>query len=156
MSKSLHYFMRESAKEEPIIRVSGIESLIDEKGDVLSFEIKQLSRRTIQEIFDKYESREIVYDENKRPYVVDGEVVCRTNTDSARAVRHLIVEALKYPNLKDSELMEFFNCYDVTDMPLHVFSKGGEYNRLVEIVMGVLGMGGSSREQVREVDEAKN
>ncbi|MDR1630818.1 MAG: hypothetical protein LBS36_11530 [Oscillospiraceae bacterium] len=156
MNKNLQYFMRESAKAESIVSVPGIESIKDEHGEVVPFEVKKLSRKSVQEIFAKYETQEIVYDANKKPYVVDGEVVCRTKTDHARAVRHLIVEALQYPNLKDPALMDFFNCYDITDMPLLVFPQADEYAQVVDVVMRTLGLRGASDEQDREVSDAKN
>ena len=39
----------------------------------------------------------------------------------------MIVEALQYPNLKDKELMEYYKCVDITDMPLKVFQNADEY-----------------------------
>ena len=33
------------------------------------------------------------------------------------------LEALQYPNLKDPELMKHYNCADMTEMPLKVFSR---------------------------------
>lgn len=156
MNKNLHYFMRESAKEESVVTVPGIESIKDEHGKVVPFEVKKLSRKSVQEITGKYETQEIVYDTNKKPYVVDGEVVCRTKNDHARASRHLIVEALQYPNLKDPAMMDFFKCYDVTDMPLLVFPQADEYAQVINIVMRTLGLRDAAEEQNHEVNDAKN
>ena len=82
-------------------------------------------------------------------------MVFREEDDRARAVRHLIVEALQYPNLNDPELMKHYNCVDVTDMPLLVFSKPDEYAHVVNIVLSALGMTGVNEDNA-EVEEAKN
>lgn len=151
MNQNLHYFMRESAKEEIVITVPGIESIKNEHGEIVPFEVKKLSRKSVQEIFAKYETQEIIYDANKKPYVVDGEVVCRTKVDPDRALRHLVVEALQYPNLKDPAMMDFFKCYDVTDMPLQVFSQGDEYKYVMDTVLQAIGIHHPADEQSREV-----
>lgn len=71
-------------------------------------------------------------------------------------MRRIIVEALAYPDLHDKELMEFFNCYDYTDMPLKVFPNPKEYDQVVNIVLSVLGLLDEEENSDTEVKEAKN
>ena len=40
-------------------------------------------------------------------------------------MRHIVAEALVYPDLKSKELMDFYHCYDISEMPLKVFHRPG-------------------------------
>lgn len=156
--KDLKYFMREHKEE--VVTVPGPESIKDENGKVVDFEIKVLDQSTITKINDNYRKRTIALDKKGQPYISNGEVVYKTEKDTARATRHIIVEALQFPNLKDSELMEFYGCHDVTEMPMLVFPKPEEYEHVIRIVFAALGIGDFSAETEEkndsEVEEAKN
>ena len=84
-----------------------------------------------------------------------GEVVWKTEKDSAKASRHIIVEALQYPNLRDPELMKHYNCVDMTEMPLLVFSRADEYQHVSRIVMQALGLASTVSDE-DELENAKN
>ncbi len=84
-----------------------------------------------------------------------GEVVWKTERDSARASRHMIVEALQFPNLKDKELMEYYGCVDITEMPLKVFPKADEYQHVSRMVMQALGLA-SAVGDGEDIETAKN
>lgn len=94
-------------------------------------------------------------DKKGNPLIAMGEVVWKTEKDSARASRHLIVEALQFPNLKDKELMEYYHCVDVTDMPLKVFPKADEYQHVSRMVMQALGLASAVNDD-EELEAAKN
>ena len=152
-TKNLKYFMRD-VKDE-IITVDGPESFKDEDGNVIQLEIKVLSQSEIQRINNNYRKRTIATDKKGNPLAYNGEVLWKTEKDSAKATRHMIVEALQYPDLKDKELMKFYNCVDVTEMPLLVFSRSDEYTHVTRAVMTALGLlEGLSDEET--VEEAKN
>lgn len=153
MSKNLKYFMRDNTPE--IVTVPGPDSFKDENGNVLDLEIKVLTQAEIQKINENYRKRTVATDKKGNPLAFNGEVLWKVEKDSSRATRHLIVEALQFPNLKDAELMKFYNCVDVTDMPLLVFSRSDEFAHVVRAVMTALGlMDGVSDDAV--VEEAKN
>lgn len=162
MAKSLSYFMRAEAKTEPIVTVPGPESIRDENGEVVKLEVKVLSSEHIRQINEAYHTRSIAMDKKGAPYINGGNVVFRDERDNAKATRHIICEALVYPDLKDKELMKFFNCIDITEMPEKVFSRADEYAHVARVVMALLGLGGelSDEEQKKanddEVEEAKN
>lgn len=118
--KDLKYFMRSTEAE--IVTAPGPESFKDEDGNVIQFEIKVLTQAEINQINDNYRKRSMATDKKGNPLIAMGEVVWKTEKDSAKASRHMIVEALQYPDLKDPELMKYYGCVDVTDMPLLVFS----------------------------------
>lgn len=152
-TKNLKYFMRD-VKDE-IITVDGPESFKDEDGNVIQLEIKVLSQSEIQRINNNYRKRTIATDKKGNPLAYNGEVLWKTEKDSAKATRHMIVEALQYPDLKDKELMKYYNCVDVTEMPLLVFSRPDEYTHVTRAVMTALGLlEGVSDEET--VEEAKN
>lgn len=151
--KDLKYFMR--SVETEVVTAPGPESFKDEDGNVIMFEIKVLSQAEIQKINDAYRKRSMATDKKGNPLIAMGEVVWKTEKDSARAARHLIVEALQYPNLKDPDLMKHYNCVDVTDMPLHVFPRADEYSHVSRIVMSALGLGNFATDE-ETLEAAKN
>lgn len=136
--RDLKYFMRE--REEQIISVPGPETFTDENGNVLDLEIRVLSNTEIQKINNNYRKRSIATDKKGQPYIANGEVVFKTEKDSAKAARHIIAEALVFPDLKDKGLMEFYHCSDITEMPELVFSRADEYAHVTRTVFTALGL----------------
>lgn len=153
VKKDLKYFMR--SNEPEIVTAPGPESFKDEEGNVIQFEIKKLTQEEITRINDAYRHRGIATDKKGNPLVYNGEVVWKTDRDSAKASRHIIVEALQYPNLKDPDLMKHYGVVDFTDMPLKVFSKADEFQHVSRIVMEALGLI-SSADDNEDLEEAKN
>jgi len=153
-NKSLKYFMRDTTPKTVI--VPGPETFKDEEGKVIDFEIKVLTQSEIMKINDAYRVHRAARDKKGNPLVLNNEVVWETERDNARASRHMIVEALLYPNLKDPELMKHYNCVDVTDMPLHVFPRADEYQHVTKIVMQALGLGADELEDEEDIKDAKN
>lgn len=151
--KDLKYFMR--SKEAEIVTAPGPDSFKDEEGKVIQFEIKKLTQEEITKINDNYRRRSMATDKKGNPLVANGEVIWKTEKDSARASRHMIVEALQYPDLKDPELMKYYGAVDITDMPLKVFSSADEYQHVSRIVMQALGLVSEVSED-EELADAKN
>lgn len=151
--KDLKYFMRSTEPE--VVTAPGPDTFKDEEGNVIQFEIKVLSQEEINRINENYRKRSMATDKKGNPLIALGEVVWKTEKDSARASRHLIVEALKYPNLKDKELMDYYGCVDVTDMPLKVFPRADEYQHVSRIVMQALGLASAVNDD-EEIEAAKN
>lgn len=158
MKKNLSYFMRSTEPE--IVKAPGPASFKDEEGKVIEFEIKVLSQREITQINNAYRKRTMATDNRGNPLVFNGEVIWKTERDSARASRHMIVEALQYPDLKDPDLMAHYGCVDVTEMPLAVFSRADEFAHVSKIVMAALGLSSSGAEgdnsDKENLDDAKN
>lgn len=155
MEKKLSYFMKE-VKEE-IVTAPAPESFKDENGNALEMEIKVLSNEKIRKIQENYRKRSVALDSKGNPYTVGGEVIFKTENDTNRAFRHIMAEALVYPDLKSQELMEFYNCYDISEIPLKVFSKTADYNYVFRTVMVALGIIIDDSEPKEDlVEEAKN
>lgn len=151
--KDLKYFMRNTESE--IVTAPGPESFKDDEGKVIQFEIKVLTQNEINKINEAYRHRSMATDKKGNPLIAMGEVVWKTEKDSAKASRHIIVEALQYPNLRDPELMKHYNCVDMTEMPLLVFSKADEYQHVSRIVMQALGLASSVNDD-DDLESAKN
>lgn len=151
--KDLKYFMRSTEPE--IVTAPGPDSFKDEDGNVIKFEIKKLTQEEITRINDAYRKRSMATDKKGNPLVANGEVIWKTEKDGARASRHMIVEALQYPNLKDEELMKHYNCVDITEMPLKVFSGADEYQHVSRIVMQALGLAAAVNDD-EDLADAKN
>lgn len=154
--KSLSYFMREETKVEQVFEVPGLPFMVNKNGEIENFEIKKLHQETITKINNLYKSRTPMKDAKKGYVVQGGEVVFKVEKDNAKATRHIIVEALVYPNLKDQKLMDFYGCKDITDMPLKVFPDNDEYAYVNKKVMEVLGLVDPEEDEKKEVEDAKN
>ena len=153
MKKDLKYFMRST--EPKIVTVPGPDSFKDEDGKVIDFEIRVLSQEEINRINEGYRKRGMATDKKGNPLIANGEVVWKTEKDPAKASRHIIVEALQYPDRKDPDLMKHFGCVDFTDMPLKVFPTADEYQHVSRIVMQALGLASAISDE-EELADAKN
>ncbi len=155
-SKNLKYFMREDSKQEQVFQVPAPDRFVDENGEVVQMEVKKLHNDAIARINDMYKSRIPMKDKKGNYIVQNGEVIFRTEKDGVKATRHIIVEALVYPNLKDSELMKFYDCVDITDMPLKVFPDNEELGYVTRKVLEILGLTDAAESNEQEVEDAKN
>lgn len=153
MKKDLKYFMRHVEPE--VVTVPGPNTIKDDEGHVLLLEIRVLSQETINKINDMYREKTMATDKKGNPLIYNGEVVWKVTKDPARASRHLIVEALQFPDLRDPDLMKHFNCVDITEMPLKVFPKADEYQHVSRMVMKALGLSAEIDDD-EELDAAKN
>ena len=153
MKKDLKYFMRST--EQKIVTAPGPDSFKDDEGKVIDFEIRVLSQEEINRINENYRRRSMATDKKGNPLIANGEVVWKVEKDPAKASRHIIVEALQYPDLKDPDLMKHYGCVDVTDMPLKVFPTADEYQHVSRIVMQALGLGSTFNDD-EELDDAKH
>lgn len=149
VKKNLKYFMRSTEPE--VVTAPGPATFKDEDGKVIMFEIKVLTQETITKINSNYRKRTMATDKKGNPLVYNGEVIWKTDRDANRITRHIIAEALLYPDLKDPDLMSHYGCVDITDMPMKVFSRPDEFSHVTKIVMSALGLG--SDDTVGDTDD---
>ena len=155
MKKNLSYFMNE-IKEE-IVKAPAPKSFKDENGDVIEMEINVLSHEKIRKIQDNYRKRSVYFDKKGNPLISGSEVVMKTDYDANKAFRHIMAEALVYPDLKSQEMMDFYKCYDITEMPYKVFRKSSDYDHVFKTVMTTLGIITDDNESEEDpVEHAKN
>lgn len=152
--KTLKFFMR--SKEPEIVKCPAPPSFKNAEGKPIELEIKVLSEAELDKINNYYRTRTIATDKKGNPLVQGGEVVFKVEKDNARAGRHIIAEALVYPDLKDKELMDYYNCHDITEMPRLVFSKPGEFLQVQRAVMATLGLVDGEAETEKDLENAKN
>ena len=154
MSKNLKYFMREAAEVEKVVTVPAPESFKDENGKVIQLEVKVLSSERIRAINEGTTPTLSRWTRRAIPYINGGNVVFRDERDNAKATRHILVEALQYPQAGRPELMKYYNCVDITQMPEKVFSRADEFAHVTRVVMALLGIGGQlSEEEQKQADE---
>ena len=151
--KDLKYFMR--SKEIEVVTMPAPSSFKDENGNVLQFEVKALSQEQINKINDAYRKKSMATDKKGNPLIASGQVVWKVEQNDVKVTRHILVEALQYPDLKNKELMDYYGCVDVTDMPLKVFSKADEYSYMIRNVWKILGLSSEINEE-EDLDAAKN
>lgn len=155
-NRNLRAFMRESAKTEKIIKVPG-PAFIQEDGKPVTFEVKVLNADTLRKINEKYQTQEVALDPKGNPYIHKGELVYSSQFDAHKASAHILVEALIHPNLKDSELMQYFDCVDVTEMPTKVFPTIKEFEAVNTLVLKAIGLrDGDKPSDAEDLEEAKN
>lgn len=156
MTKNLSYFMKPENKEKRIMEFPAPERFKDENGERVVLKIRSLSASEIAEINKMYTQRTVACDKRGNPFIKNGEVAYKVEKDSVKASRHMIVEALVEPNLKDKELMEYYDCYDFDEMPDKVFSTFDEFDYVQNCVMKASGMIEGPDENSNDVSEAKN
>ena len=156
--RDLKAFMRESAKTEEIITVPGPDTILGDDGKPIMLEIKVLGNTTIQKITDMYTHRTMAVDKRGQPYINNGEVAFKKTQDNQKATGHILAEALVYPDLKDPELMKFFNCVDISEMAAKVFARTDEFAHVNRAVMLALGIGREPDDETtgKATDEIKN
>jgi len=159
--KNLRAFMREEVKTEQIVTAPGPATILGEDGNPIVLEIKVLSNAAVKEINDRYITREMAVDKNGRPYIQDGEVAFKTTRNSSKATGHILAEALVFPDLKDKELMEFFNCHEYAEMAAKVFPRADEFAHVNQVVLAALGFAreaanDDNSETVSVIEQVKN
>jgi len=155
--RDLRAFMRESAKTEEIITVPGPDTILGDDGKPIMLEIKALHGETVRKIHENYRTKTVAMDGKGNPYINNGKVVFREEFDVDAASQHVIVEALVYPDLKDKELMAFFNCHDITEMPRKVFPSNREFRHIDNAVAVALGLKDPTpEEKEKTLEEVKN
>lgn len=138
---NLSAFMKQEFKRDKVVEIPGFDRFKDEKGNPIPFKVRVLDyNKDIKAIREMYRSERIAYDKKtKKPIVDNGELVKNIDFDNDKATANIIVEALEYPNLKDPELMKFYDCDEYIDMPLKVFTPV-EHTELMRRIWIVLGM----------------
>lgn len=154
-NSSLKAFMRSKAKEEEVVSVYGPESIVDDEGNRVALKVKRLSVNHINKIYDRYNYPCSAKDDRGNVIIRNNRVVKDFYNDMEGYTNRLIVEGLVEPNLHNKELMDFFKCADVMDMPHAVFASKAEYEYVRDVIISLAGtLAGDENKYI--VDEAKN
>ena len=157
---NLKFFMVESLKKDEVVEVPGIATFKDDKGKPVPFQILKLGTSKLNEIRKGFTIKKLVKDgKGKQVYAKGGEPLFQVDYDGAKATNKIIVESLVFPNLADKDLMAFYECVDVLDMPMKLFKDPNDFKYISEQVMIVNGMTDDDESEGLEeelLDEIKN
>lgn len=157
MSVSMKFFMREEFRKEEILEIPGLETFCDEEGKPIPLQIKVLGVEEINKIRKNYTTTKIVIDDKgKRVFDKGGKPLMATECDNISATNRMMVESLLVPNLKDPELMEFYGCKDVVEMPMKVFKRPKDYTYVSRQITIANGIDDDLMSDDELVEEAKN
>jgi hypothetical protein len=148
--------MKEELKQDEYVEIPGTETFKDEEGNPVPFKLKKLGTEEMNSIRKAYTVRKIGKDDKgKQIFDKGGSPVFFTEIDDAKITNRLIVESFIFPNLKDKDLMDFYGCVDVVDMPLKIFKRPKDYKYISNQVMLINDL---LEEKTDEelVEEAKN
>lgn len=156
--KTLDYFLK---KHEPkIVEIEAPESFVDENGKRIMMRVRILTQEEIDRIYDSYTKKATAFDgtgRKKKPLVDGGELVVRRDRDSGAALRHVVAEALVDPEIKSQVCMEFYNCYDISEILYKVFPLSEDFNYVVTEVLKALGITNDDDENEEDdFESAKN
>lgn len=155
MKNKLSYFLRK--REDQFREFEAPASFKDENGKPIMMKVRILSQEEMDNIYEKYTNKQIARDGKKKsPIVQNGMLVEKQARDYGSAMRHLVAEAIVDPDLKSSEAMEFFDCYDMSEIIYKVFPSSEEYNYVVNKVLEILGLTNDIDEESDDVEKAKN
>lgn len=153
---SLKYFMKEELKKDEVVEIPGTETFTDDNGKPVPFLLRKIGIEEMNKIRQNYTVKKQARNE-KGKAIFDklGNPVFITEVDDSKVTNRLIVESLVQPNLKDQDLMKFYGCVDVTEMPYKIFKKPSDYKYISNQVLLVNDLiEDKSDEEL--VEEAKN
>lgn len=154
-NSSIKDFMRNRAKEEEVVDVLAPETFIDSDGKRVTIKLKRLSTNHINKIFEQYNYTRSAKDEKGNLIIRNNRVVQENYSDFNSYLLRLIVDSLVFPDLHDKELMAFYGCVDVMDMPHAVFASNAEFSYVQDIILQLAGtIAGEEADCI--VKEAKN
>lgn len=152
---SIKAFMRKKAKEEEVVSVYAPESFIDENGEKVVMQVKRLSTNRVNQIYEIYNKQVVARDEEGQPIIRNNRIVKDFKQDTEGNINRLIIESLVFPNLRDPELMKFYSCVDVMEMPHAVFASKDEYDYVRDVVLSLAStLSGDESKYI--IGEAKN
>ncbi len=152
---NLSAFMKNEFKKEGIVEIPGFDRFTDDNGKPVKFHVRVLPFDKIEAIRGFYRHERIAYDRKKNPIIANGQIVKEVSYDNTAAAKNIMIEALVYPNLKDKDLMKFYDCEDVMDMPYKVFTQE-EYAELQNRLAVALHLATPEDGDEDDVEAAKN
>lgn len=151
--KDISYFLRKN--ETKIVEIEAPPSIKDNDGKPIMMQVRVLMQEEIDKIYDNYTTKKTATDKKKKPLVDGGELVVKKERDSGAALRHVVAEALVYPEIKSHEFMEFYNCYDMSEILYKVFPTSEEFNYVITEVLKALGISNEEDDE-DDFEKAKN
>lgn len=154
MANKFKAFMLEELKKDEIITFPGVETFKDETGKPIDFQIRKMGVDEIQKIRSSYRSKKVATDKKGKPLIAGNSVVYAEDYNAEKAGAHIMVEAFVVPDMHDKDLMEFYGCVDVTDMPNKLFKRYEDYQYANQCVLQALDMIDKPEEE--QMEDIKN
>lgn len=120
-------FMLDSLKtSNEVLTFKGVDTFKDENGVPIPLKFKQISRNEVNEIRNKFKTKTPAIGKDGNYIISGGRIINDVEVDIADFTDELIVKTMVYPNLKDKELMDYYNVYASTEL-LHKLFKGKDF-----------------------------
>jgi hypothetical protein len=141
LSMDMKMFLKGKATALPEIEKVITERYKDEEGNPVPFKFKAIPSKQLDDI--KKECTKTFY--------VKGQKI--EKSDNERFVAKVAIETTLYPNFKNEELLDSYNCVDPVDLAHEILYLPGEYTDWVEAAFKVNGFDDKFEDLVAE---AKN
>lgn len=139
---NLSRFMKKNKIVKENTKFVATESLMDEKGSALEWEIKPLTSKEIQDIREDC-TIDIVINAKKGQY--------RQKIDTRKLGAKLIAASVVYPNLFDSELQDSYEVKTPEDLVFAMIDDPGEFNHFTAFMQEFNGLNKDFNDKVEEV-----
>lgn len=144
MASSLKAFFKENKKTKANVKYPATESICDEKGNPVEWEIRQLSA----------EEDEKIRDECTKEIQIPGKYgMTRTQLDANRYNELVAAKAIVFPDLFDADLQDSYGVKDPGALLKALVDNPGEYADLIQFIQK---NNGYDPMKPSKVDEAKN
>ena len=150
----LSYFLRKPGPQYKEFEAPS--TIKDEDDKPVMIKVRVLTQEEIDKIIENYTTKHTARDGKKKtPIVQNGVLVEKQDRNSGSAMRHLVAEAIVDPDLKSQAAMDFFECWDMSEIIYKVFPTPDEYNYVVNKVLEILGLSNDNDDE-DDVEKAKN
>lgn len=140
---SLKLFLKDNKKARKTTKYKATQSLQDEKGEAVAWELKPLTTKENEAIREEC-TRRVPVKGKPNQYTLD--------VDASQYMRKLIVASVKFPDLYSEELQNSYGVMTPEELVVEMIDNPGEYNELQKFVNEFNGFTDIND----KVEEAKN
>ena len=150
---SINAFMRPELKEQTIVEIPGIKTFVDENGEPIPFKIRVITTADLERIRKGCRIRKIAKDSKGKPIFQSGVIQYSEEYDGNAMSKHMIEEALVFPDLHDKELLAYYGVNSAIELVDKLFQKLDDYTYILNKIQEVSGISDDGDEII---EEAKN
>lgn len=135
----LKSFLKQNKKKDETIKYIASEKFVDEKGNLIAWEIRPIKSKEIEKIRNECTKT-----------TKNGK---ETKFDSPKFNTMIAVTGTVFPNLNDKELQDSYGVMGAEQLILEMLDNAGEYDSYVQKILDVSGY---DKDMEELVEEAKN
>lgn len=150
---SIQAFMRPELKENPIVEIPGIDTFKDENGVPIPFKIRMITTSDLERIRKGCKVRRIAKDTKGKPIFNGGVVQYSEEYDGNAMGKHMIEEAMVFPDLHDKELLAYYEVNTAVELIDKLFRKLDDFTYVLNKIQEISGISDDGDEII---EEAKN